>query len=249
MTDCIPILNALESLGEEDLTLWLHSSTKVIGKLIARLSDAAEAIDDRHVACRDCIDFIVDFMHREPANVSHVQPVTVLQTGRRGRPRKVIDESFLREAMSGQRRISLSKLGRTLGVHRHTIRYYVNDANIDTQFAALSPEELDVVIGQFRANKPDSGLRYIIGSLRDSGIRIQRSRVIDSIRRVDPLGTVLRERASIHRRQYAVSRPNALWHMDGHHKLIRWGIVIHGIIDGYCRTVSVGAVLLRITSP
>lgn len=221
MTDCIPILHALESLGEEDLTLWLHSSTEVIGKLIARLSDAAEAIDDR-----------------EPVNVSYVQPVTVLRTGRRGRPRKVINESFLREAMSGQRRISQSKLGRTLGVHRHTVRHYMKNANIDTQFSALSPEELDVIIGQFRANKPDSGLRYVTGYLRDSEIRIQRSRVIDSMHRVDPLGTVLRERVSIHRRQYAVSRPNALWHMDGHHKLIRWGIVIHGIIDGYCRTVT-----------
>ncbi|ESK81644.1 hypothetical protein Moror_3251 [Moniliophthora roreri MCA 2997] len=28
-----------------------------------------------------------------------------------------------------------------------------------------------------------------------------------------------------------------MWHLDGHHKLIRWGIVIHGIIDGFCRTV------------
>ena len=201
MRDCIPILNALERIGEEDLTPWLHSSTEVIGKLIAQLSDAAEAIDDRHVACRDCIDFLVDFVHREPANVSHVQPVTVLHTGRRGRPRKIINELFLREAMSGQRCISLSKLSRTLGVHRHTVRYYVDKANIDTQFSALSPEELDAVIGQFRVNKPDSGLQYIIGSLRDSasGLRIQRSRVIDSLHRVDPLGTVLQERASIHR--------------------------------------------------
>ena len=27
--------------------------------------------------------------------------------------------------------------------------------------------------------------------------------------------------------------PNSLWHIDGHHKLIRWRIVIHGGIDGY----------------
>ena len=178
-------------------------------------------------------------MHREPANVSHVQPITMLRTGRRGRPRKAIDESYLCEAMSGQRRISLSKLGRALGVHRHTVRRNVTEANIDTQFSALSPEELDVLVRRFWEYKPDSGLHYVIGSLRDSGLRIQRSRVLDSIHRVDPLGTVLRQHASIHRRQYAVSRPNALWHMDGHHKLIRWGIVIHGIIDGYCRTVSV----------
>ena len=29
--------------------------------------------------------------------------------------------------------------------------------------------------------------------------------------------------------------PNALWHIDGYHKLIRWRLVIHGGIDGYSR--------------
>ncbi|KAI6099206.1 hypothetical protein EDD16DRAFT_1497938, partial [Pisolithus croceorrhizus] len=62
-------------------------------------------------------------------------------------------------------------------------------------------------------------------------------RVSSSLQCVDPLGRVLHKQATIHRRQYQVSCPNALWHMDGHHKLIHWGIVIHGIIDGYCRTV------------
>ncbi|KAL4063011.1 hypothetical protein V8B97DRAFT_1843938, partial [Scleroderma yunnanense] len=28
-----------------------------------------------------------------------------------------------------------------------------------------------------------------------------------------------------------------LWHIDGHHKLIWWGIVIHAFIDGFCQTV------------
>lgn len=37
---------------------------------------------------------------------------------------------------------------------------------------------------------------------------------------------------------YRVKRSNALWHIDGHHKLIRWGFVVHGIIDGYCRTIT-----------
>jgi len=56
--------------------------------------------------------------------------------------------------------------------------------------------------------------------------------------RVDRLGMALRRREKIERRRYSVPRPNHLWHIDGHHKLIQWGIVIHGVIDGYCRTVS-----------
>ena len=31
--------------------------------------------------------------------------------------------------------------------------------------------------------------------------------------------------------------PNSLWHVDGHHKYIRWKIVIHGGIDGFSREI------------
>ena len=50
--------------------------------------------------------------------------------------------------------------------------------------------------------------------------------------------TVLRNKI-IKRREYKSSRPNALWHVDGHHKLGPWGIVIHGLTDGYDRLVNV----------
>ena len=41
----------------------------------------------------------------------------------------------------------------------------------------------------------------------------------------------------IPRRTYNVTSPNSLWHIDGHHKLIRWKLVIHGGIDGYSRMI------------
>ncbi|KAH7919858.1 hypothetical protein BV22DRAFT_967275, partial [Leucogyrophana mollusca] len=85
--------------------------------------------------------------------------------------------------------------------------------------------------------KPESGFRYLVGFLRSHGIRVQRQILWKSLRHVDRLGRRLRERQVIRRRKYRVTRPNALWHLDGHHKLIRWGFVIHGFIDGYCRTV------------
>ncbi|KAJ7101895.1 hypothetical protein C8R44DRAFT_593464, partial [Mycena epipterygia] len=61
---------------------------------------------------------------------------------------------------------------------------------------------------------------------------VQQRRVRKSLICVDGLGQVLR-RHTIERRDYESARPNSTWHMDGHHKLINWGIVIHGIIDGY----------------
>ena len=46
-----------------------------------------------------------------------------------------------------------------------------------------------------------------------------------------------RFRRALHHRQYNVYMPNSLWHIDGHHKLIRWQIVVHGGVDGYSRLV------------
>lgn len=39
------------------------------------------------------------------------------------------------------------------------------------------------------------------------------------------------------RRVYSVGEPNEVWHCDGHHKLIRWRLVIHGGVDGYFRMI------------
>jgi len=41
----------------------------------------------------------------------------------------------------------------------------------------------------------------------------------------------------IMRRIYQVAGPHHLWHHDGHHKLIRYGLVTHGCIDGDTRLI------------
>ncbi|XP_055356937.1 uncharacterized protein LOC129602024 [Paramacrobiotus metropolitanus] len=57
------------------------------------------------------------------------------------------------------------------------------------------------------------------------------------MRRLDPFAVAMRFFRFVPRRQYSNPGPNALWHLDGNHKLVRWGIVVHGIIDGYSRFV------------
>ena len=59
----------------------------------------------------------------------------------------------------------------------------------------------------------------------------------DSLLRVDPTGLHARCRNILHRRKYQVASPNALWHLDGYHKLIRWKLIVHGCIDGYSRLI------------
>ena len=76
------------------------------------------------------------------------------------------------------------------------------------------------------------------GHFRALGYNIQRKRIRESLNRVDPRNTALRWGALVSRRKYFVPWPNSLWHMDGHHSLIRWGFVIHGCIDGYSRRIN-----------
>lgn len=165
------------------------------------------------------------------------QVVNVVRTGQRGRPQKIPNEAFLREAMASGRGIKITKLAKVIGVHRNTLTRYLKKYKIDYQHSGITDDELDTSVREFREEKPNSGIRYTTGYLRTLGYRIQRDRITASLRRIDPLGQVLRHQTTIRRRQYRVPRPNALWHIDGHHKLIRWGVVIHGAADGYCRTV------------
>ena len=68
------------------------------------------------------------------------------------------------------------------------------------------------------------------------GIHVQRERerVRQSLRHVYPTGVDLHARHVLHRH---VEIPNAPWHLDGYHKLIRWRFVIHGAMDGYSRLI------------
>ncbi|MGH0155525.1 UNVERIFIED_CONTAM: hypothetical protein FKN15_032499 [Acipenser sinensis] len=75
------------------------------------------------------------------------------------------------------------------------------------------------------------------GYLRAKGIFVQRQRIRMSLNSIDPVSSAGRWAQVINRRSYHVPSPNSMWHMDGHMKLIRWGFVIHGAIDGFSRLV------------
>ena len=77
------------------------------------------------------------------------------------------------------------------------------------------------------------------GHLSVLGVHVPRAKLRASIHRVDPINTALRRSIVVRRRVYHVSGPNAVWHIDGNHKLIRWteDMVIHGGVDGYSRTI------------
>lgn len=169
-----------------------------------------------------------------------LQLVQPLKSGKRGRPRKIIDATFVREAMRPGRNISLTKLASTIGVDQKTLRKCMKENAIERKFAEVEDEDLDRLVKAFRERYPGTGLRYLRGFLFRNDLRIQKERVMASIKRVDPVGLLVQQQHthSIQRQVYRVARPNAVWHLDGHHKLIRWGVIIHASTDGSSRTVS-----------
>ena len=112
------------------------------------------------------------------------------------------------------------------------------------RYSLITNDDLDRIVKSIKQEHPNDGERLMIGNLRHHGIIIPRSRIRASIHRVDPINTAIRRSVVIRRRVYYVSGPNALWHIDSYHKLIRWRFVVQGGIDGFSRTV----VFLRCTT-
>ncbi|KAG6819028.1 hypothetical protein H0H93_016122 [Arthromyces matolae] len=222
-SDLVPILLSLEqSATDEGLPLaWVQEIATTIGTTIAELFSAYTSAQQR-----------------DDSQVVVPAPVVTVPTKKRGRPRTHIDPDLLREATSSKRNISITKLAALLNVSRPTLYAHLRKNNISHKFSELPTADLENLVKVYRGIKPSSGIRYLTGFLRTHGLRVQRRRIIAAIHKVDRLGNTMRKHTTIQRREYRVSRPNALWHVDGHHKLILWGIVIHGFVDGYCRTVT-----------
>jgi hypothetical protein len=69
-------------------------------------------------------------------------------------------------------------------------------------------------------------------------VHVTRARVMETLRRLDPDASELRRRVVTVRRVYHSPCPHHVWHIDGHHKLIEYGLVIHGGVDGYSRFIT-----------
>ena len=158
-------------------------------------------------------------------------------SGRRGRPAIDIPEDQL--AMLLEHHFSIADIARMMSVSARTVRRRVLQYGLEssTAYSDLSDSQLDEITAHFVHNNPYSGRVSYEGFLRSAGLRVQQSRVRESLHRVDERGMERRFRQALHRRHYSICMPNSLWHIDGHHKLVRWRLVVHGGIDGYSRLV------------
>ena len=133
---------------------------------------------------------------------------------------------------------SWSKISKILGISRSTLYRKLEEAGISSDdHTLISNHELDEVIRSIKVDHPNDGEVLLQGHLVSMGIKVTRDALRRSIHRVDHAGAMARRRLTVRHRVYSVPHPNYMWHMDGHHKLIRWRFVIHGAIDGFSRTI------------
>ncbi|XP_065829131.1 uncharacterized protein [Oscarella lobularis] len=113
----------------------------------------------------------------------------------------------------------------------------------------MSDSDLNEKISSITREKPDAGYRMM------SGLFFAKGYILESMARCDPQGVCLRWIRAAHlRRAYSVLGPQALWHKDGHHKLIKWRFIVHAGIDGFssvpvylhCSTNNKAATVLRL---
>lgn len=129
-------------------------------------------------------------------------------------------------------------LASLLGIHRNTLRYKLRGLGLHKWFSTLTDNELDHIIKFYKRLRPTSGLRYTTGFLWCHGLQIQQECIRKSLQHVDGLGQALRQHEAVMRRTYVSQVSNTVWHLDGLHKLIQYGFVIHGTVDGHDHVVS-----------
>ena len=134
---------------------------------------------------------------------------------------------------------SLTEVAKALLVSRTTLWRRLKESNmVIEKFTDISERDLEELVRSFQDQYPHSGESLIQGHLLSIGVRVQRKRVREVLQHLDPILRTNRWQEVIRRRAYSVPGPNSLWHIDGHHSLIRWRFVVHGGIDGFSRCIT-----------
>ena len=249
IADAYPLLLLLtESAESESLPPeWIEQLTTEFTTLLELIDEEWMLVKDEYVSSIMAKINLNCMVCRSASNVTIPQPIYTTCTGKRGRPKKCVDPQVLHDAFQKGRRIPTTVLASVLGINQMTLKARMQEIDIDTSYDEISDEDLDTLVRQYRQENPSGGCAYIIGHLRSAhSLLVQCHRVVASLTRIDHLGQGMREQVGKkkERTRYHVPQPNHLWHIDGHHKMIAWGIVIHGVADGYSRKVCTHNILI-----
>ena len=190
---------------------------------------------------------IVDVMLKALGNLQmsqeknlNVTKLSVRYTGTVGRPAYVIPRYLLFYFVEAG--FTQEEISKIIGASKKTVSRRIQGFEILREipkYTDINSDDLENIVQQIIGEFPNSGIRMLKGHLLSKGIKVTWERVRCTLWKVDPEGVLNRskQRPMINRRVYSVPGSLALWHIDGNHKLIRWGFVIHGGVDGYSRKV------------
>jgi hypothetical protein len=83
----------------------------------------------------------------------------------------------------------------------------------DLRLSDITNDELVMKIQEIWQSMPNCGERMLNGSLRSSGVIVQRWRLRQAIHSIDPVSSGLRWYSRIQRKPYLVPGPMSLWHI------------------------------------
>ena len=164
-----------------------------------------------------------------------VSPESARSTDR-GRPRLVVNIEQVELLRSCG--FTWEETSQLVGISRTTLWRRLHSLCVPLQkYSDIFDSDLDDQISELQRGSPNMGVMMLQGALRSRGIYVQRHRIRASVHRVNPTMAIVRWQQAVSRRCYSVPGPNSLWHVDGHHSLIRWRFVVHGCVDGFSRMV------------
>ena len=167
---------------------------------------------------------------------------------RGGRPKKVLSLPSLHQITRERYGVAytariISKLGDGK-VCARTVRRRLLAAGIvqpwqpSRPYTDISDNDLHTLVDQCLTRFPGMGVVYVMGYLKKRQVYVQRYRVELAIPAVRPQQAFLHPTIRPARDVYWCAGPNSVWHHDGQHGLVNFGIVIHAFIDGFSRTVT-----------
>ncbi|GAA5999301.1 hypothetical protein JCM5350_007118 [Sporobolomyces pararoseus] len=214
------------------------------------LLQQVQSISDRY---RILLDYLPDELYSRTLHEIESINELLLDLEQRGpRPVAIVRPPF-RRTLAGRQAYDIPRqeladmilegftnedMAELLAVSRATIERCRARFQLGRVRTTMTDEEAEGAISQVlqdgHENMGEVGLRSVLSL---AGINLPREQVRKIVRKLRPHACTERWLAAIQRRRYSVPFPNSLWHIDGHHKLVRYGFVTHGGIDGKTRLV------------
>ena len=220
---------------KENLVMHSESLLGIIEEMLL-YDDPQTDNHDILLSLRRTVSAEIHLLHNihQPCAIPAVYATHITNTGKLGRPLMNINLEYV-ELLHGAG-YTLTDISCALQVSRTTLWRRLHEAGVTLNgYSDISDTALDTMVRCYQERNPNCGQALLSGYLRSRGIIVQRKRIRESVCRIDPLRQRIRWHPVITRRVYQVPGANSLWHLDGHHSLVRWRFVIHAAIDGFSR--------------